>query len=78
MTKAGKIPPPSEKINYRLIQEWEVPQWIEVKVEEPEVTLRNEMEQYGLGKRKRAEVNYREEMSESQWLQIIEDGGDPQ
>jgi len=25
LTKQGKVPPPPEKINYRLIQEWEVP-----------------------------------------------------
>ena len=36
------------------------------------------MEEYGLGKRKRAEVTYKEQLSENQWLKIIEAGGDPQ
>lgn len=36
------------------------------------------MEEYGLGKRKRNEVNYKEELSEAQWLKIVEAGGDPQ
>lgn len=36
------------------------------------------MADYGLGKRKRAEVTYKEQLSENQWLKIIEAGGDPQ
>ena len=36
------------------------------------------MQEYGLGKRKRNEVNYKEELSEAQWLKIVEAGGDPQ
>ena len=32
---------------------------------------------YGLGKRKRQDVNYKEDLSEAQWLKIVDAGGDP-
>lgn len=64
-----------EKINYRLVQTWEVPEWIQESVADEEV---NPLQEYGLGKRKRNEVNYKEEFSEAQWLKIVEAGGDPQ
>jgi len=35
------------------------------------------LEEYGLGKRKRGEVNYKEELSENQWIKLIEAGKDP-
>jgi len=35
------------------------------------------LDEYGLGKRKRVEVQYKEQLSENQWLKIIEAGGDP-
>ena len=65
---------PDEKINYRLIQTWEVPQWIQESVADD---VPEELQEYGLGKRKRNEVNYKEELSEAQWLKIVEAGGDP-
>ena len=37
-----------------------------------------ELQELGLGKRKRNEVNYKDELSEAQWLKIVEAGGDPQ
>ena len=64
-----------EKINYRLVKTWEVPQWIQDSVADE---AENPMQEYGLGKRKRNEVNYKDELSEAQWLKIVEAGGDPQ
>lgn len=36
-----------------------------------------ELGEYGLGKRKRADVTYKEQLSENQWLKMIEAGKDP-
>jgi len=55
--KAHKRDLPDEKINYRLIQEWEVPQWIRDSVVEDK---EEDALMASLGKRKRNEVNYRE------------------
>ena len=49
-----------EKINYRLIQDWEVPEWIHQSVEEE----KKEDPLAYTGKRVRKEVNYRD-MSDS-------------
>lgn len=63
-----------DKINYRLIQDWEVPDWVcqvieeEVK-EDPTTTV--------LGKRTRKEVNYKEQLSETQWAKMIDAGINP-
>ena len=49
-----------------------MPEWIQQSANpEPE----NEMADYGLGKRKRADVTYKEQLSENQWLKIIDAGG---
>ena len=64
-----------DKINYRLVQEWEVPEWIDVrKEEEKQKSLQNAE----LGKRKRNEVYYSDIISEKRWLQIVDAGGDPE
>ena len=71
--KPWKAHLPDEKINYRLIQDWEVPEWIHESVQEEKKVdpfLR-------LGKRKRNEVNYKEQVSESQFTKMIEAGLDP-
>ena len=47
---------PAEKINYRLIQEWELPEWIDAAEKEEE----KDETKILLGKRKRNEVNYKE------------------
>lgn len=48
--------------NYRLIQDFEVPEWIQQSTKEaPAETL----DEYGLGKRKRVEVQYKEQLSEN-------------
>lgn len=36
-------------INYRLLQEWEVPEWIKIKPEDPNKLV----EEFGIGKRQR-------------------------
>ena len=64
-----------EKINYRLVQEWEVPAWIDVKKEEEKQKSLAGVE---LGKRKRNEVYYSDIISERRWLQIVDAGGDPE
>lgn len=71
--KPWKANLPDEKINYRLIQDWEVPQWIITSVTE-EVKVDPFL---SLGKRKRAEVNYKEQVSDAQYFKMIEAGLDP-
>lgn len=53
--------PNLQNVNYRLIQEYEVPEWIKKnsKAEDPK-----EVEELGAGKRQRKTVNYNEEFSE--------------
>lgn len=66
-----------DKINYRMIQPWDVPKWIDAKANDIDEDALLAAE-YGLGKRKRGEVNYRDEMSDNKWLQIVDAGGDPE
>lgn len=54
------------------MQEWEVPEWIKIKPEDPNKMI----QELGAGKRQRKQVNYNDEISEGQWLKIIESGGD--
>lgn len=60
--KPNKAHLPDEKINYRLSQTWEVPQWIQESVADD---TKVDIQEYGLGKRKRNEVNYKDELSEA-------------
>ena len=54
------------------MQEWEVPEWVRIKPEDP-----NKVQQeFGIGKRKRNQVNYSDAISEGQWLKLIESGAD--
>ena len=71
--KPQKAHLPDEKINYRLIQDWEVPEWISKSVEEE----KKEDPMLYMGKRNRKEVNYKEQVSESQFVRMIEAGLDP-
>jgi superfamily II DNA/RNA helicase len=58
-------------INYRLMQDWEVPNWVR---HEPD-SLKEE--EHGLlGKRERKRVNYADALTESQFTKIIDEGGD--
>ncbi len=62
------------KFNYRLIQDWEVPNWIKVK---PLNKEEEEKKLLDLGKRQRkAFINY-DNLSDQQFLRIIEEGKDP-
>jgi ATP-dependent helicase STH1/SNF2 len=54
-----------DRINYRLVCEWEVPAWIDVKKEEEK---QKHLEGAELGKRKRNEVYYSDIISEKRWL----------
>lgn len=59
------------QINYRLMQEFEVPDWVKIK-EQPK--LKKDI--IVSGKRKRKALNYSEALSDKQWKRIIEDGAD--
>ena len=73
--KPNKKDTPDERINYRLVQEWEMPQWIVKSVKED--PIEEDPTLYGLGKRKRGDVNYKDELSEAQFLKIVDAGDDP-
>jgi hypothetical protein len=58
-------------INYRLMQEWEVPDWVR---HEPDAIRE---EEHGLlGKRERKKVNYSDGLTDSQFTKIVDEGGD--
>jgi hypothetical protein len=59
---------PDENINYRLIQDWELPEWIEncVKEDEKVDPLKSI-----LGKRVRKEVNYLEHVSDTAYFKTL-------
>ena len=42
------------------MQEWEVPTWVKIKPEDPAKSI----QEFGLGKRQRKQVNYSDGMSE--------------
>ena len=61
----------ASRINWRLSQDWEVPEWVNVK------PVNKEEEKVDLGKRQRKKfVNYGT-MSEQFFLQCVEAGKDP-
>jgi len=55
--------------NYRLIQEDEVPPWVKVNVKKKEVA-----QEYEKGFRTKKQVSYVDDMNETQWLKMLEDG----
>jgi hypothetical protein len=57
---------PDEKINYRLLQRWEVPAWIEASTKEVDEEAEL-IKEFGLGKRKRNEVHYMDEISDARY-----------
>ena len=59
-------------INYRLIQEDEVPSWIRQTHHEPEVE-----KEYGRGNRIRKQVVYTEELTDQQFMRMLDEGIDP-
>ena len=72
--KPAKAGLPDDKINYRLIQDWEVPRWIHDSVAEE---IEEDPLTASLGKRKRNEVNYREQLSDTQWSKMVDAGVNP-
>lgn len=74
-SKSAKDKKFSVNYNYRLTQDFEVPDWIQDSCKErPQA----DVAEFGLGKRKRNEVTYKDQLSENEFLKIIEAGGDPQ
>lgn len=59
----------SKFVNYRLILDEEVPDWIKSAPKSEENT-----QEYGRGSRVRKQVSYVDELTENQWLKLIEDG----
>eukprot|EP00826_Nyctotherus_ovalis_P008288 TRINITY_DN1213_c0_g2_i3.p1 TRINITY_DN1213_c0_g2~~TRINITY_DN1213_c0_g2_i3.p1 ORF type:complete len:1111 (+),score=439.87 TRINITY_DN1213_c0_g2_i3:84-3416(+) len=59
-----------KNFNYRLMQEYEVPEWVtNMPTEEKKETI--------LGKRVRKKINYSDDITEKQWEKCIEEGKDP-
>lgn len=52
-------------INYRLVQEYEIPEWIEIKPQEKEEDI---MHLLGKGKRHKSKVNYKDDYDESAFI----------
>lgn len=63
------------RINYRLIQDWEVPEWVKVR---PEIIVNEQDEILNLGKRQRKTLINMDNLSEQQWLKAVEEGEDLQ
>lgn len=63
------------RFNYRLIQDWEVPEWIKVKPVDP--ALEGD-QMLVLGKRVRKTITNIDNLSEQQFLRAIEEGEDLQ
>jgi len=60
-----------KNINYRLIQEWEVPDWIKIK---PVDKNEEEMDLINLGKRQRTTLHNVDNLTDAQFIKAIEDG----
>lgn len=71
--KKTLVPHPKH-INYRLMQDFEVPEWVKIRKQDLEEDSNKE---YGQGKRERKTVIYNDDMTESQWTKYVEDGKDP-
>ena len=61
--------------NYRLIQEWEVPKWIQVQPVDDE---KERQDLLNLGKRVRKTITNIDNLSDQQFLKAIEEGEDLQ
>ena len=61
--------------NYRLTQEWEVPEWIKVKPVDEDKEIEDLM---NLGKRQRKTITNIDNLSDGQFLKAIEEGEDLQ
>ena len=65
----------SRRINYRLTQDWEVPEWIKVKPIKKEDEIESNI---CLGKRKRKEILNMDNLTDSQFIKAVEEGEDLQ
>lgn len=65
----------NSRINYRLTQEWEVPDWIKVKPVDTEKERENML---NLGKRQRKTIINLDNLSDQQFLRAVEEGEDLQ
>lgn len=63
------------RINWRLSQDWEVPEWVKVRPVNREEEARKEMMELGKRQRKKF-VNY-DNISDSRFMQLIDEGKDP-
>lgn len=63
----------TKAINYRLIQEWEVPSWIKIK---PVDKDEEEMDLINLGKRQRTTLHNVDNLTDAQFIKAIEEGQD--
>lgn len=63
---------PPKNINYRLLQEYEVPNWIHVEIID---NKESDMKEYGKGMRSRQRINYRDENDDFQEDPNDEDDG---
>ena len=61
--------------NYRLIQDWQVPEWIKVKPVDKEA---EQDTMINLGKRERKTIINMDNLTEQQWLKAVEEGEDLQ
>ena len=59
--------------NYRLIQDWQVPEWIKVK---PVDKNKDDDDMLNLGKRARKTIINMDNLTEQQWLKAVEEGED--
>ncbi|GAQ78262.1 putative SNF2 family DNA repair protein [Klebsormidium nitens] len=65
------------KFSSRLLEEHEVPDWAHIREEESaDVTTSAAENSAAGGKRKRSRVSYADPLSDEQWLQIVDEGGD--
>lgn len=56
---------------YRLLQDEEVPDWVKAKPQDQDQMLNKE---YGRGNRMKKNINYVDELTDNQWLKMLEDG----
>lgn len=62
--------------NYRLMQEWEVPDWVKVQKESKASIFDEDMKLGQKRKTREVEANYSEELTENAWARIVDSGKD--
>jgi len=61
-----------QTLNYRLMLEHEVPEWVKIKIEDTNLRL----EDFGAGKRERKTINYADDLTDAQFVKILSEGKD--